>query len=211
VSSEYSRVSFIPSANFFVGGTLILPRLKLNLNPFIVYSSGRPFNIVTGRDTNGDGLFTERPAFASAQTEPADLRQTRFGDFDLNPRPGQELIPRNYGMGPSFFSVNLGISRSFAFGNVPAPPPPKAAAPAPAQAAGAKPANGPRPEKKYTITFSVNIQNLFNTTNLAQPIGNLSSPRFGESFSTAGSFGFGPSGSAAAGNRRIQLQLRFGF
>jgi hypothetical protein len=212
VSSEYSRVSFIPSANFFVGGTLILPRLKVNLNPFIVYSSGRPFNIVTGRDTNGDGLFTERPAFASGQTDPADLRQTRFGDFDLNPKLGQELIPRNYGMGPSFFSVNLGISRSFAFGNVPAPP--AAAAPKPAAAAppaGARPANGPTPEKKYTLTFSVNIQNLLNTTNLAQPIGNLSSPRFGESFSTAGSFGFGPSGSAAAGNRRIQLQVRFGF
>ncbi len=36
---------------------MILPKLKVNFNPFIVYSSGRPFNIVTGRDTNGDGLF----------------------------------------------------------------------------------------------------------------------------------------------------------
>ncbi|HEU4510562.1 MAG TPA: TonB-dependent receptor [Pyrinomonadaceae bacterium] len=215
LTSEYSRVSFIPSANFFVGGTLVLPKLKVNLNPFIVYSSGRPFNIVTGRDTNGDGVFTERPAFATAQTLPENLRQTRFGDFDLSPAPGQELIPRNYGVGPSFFSVNLGISRSIMFGNVPAPaaaPQPAGAAPAgqPAQG-GARPAGGPSPEKRYTLTFSVNIQNLLNNTNLSQPIGNLSSPRFGESFSTAGSFGFGPSGSAAAGNRRIQLQLRFGF
>ena len=61
LTAEYSRVAFIPSGNFFVGGTMILPRLKVNLNPFIVYSTGRPFNIVTGRDTNGDGLFTERP------------------------------------------------------------------------------------------------------------------------------------------------------
>ena len=219
LAPEYSRVSFIPSANFFVGGTLILPKLKVNLNPFIVYSSGRPFNIVTGRDTNGDGVFTERPAFATAQTDPEDLRQTRFGDFDLGPEPGQELIPRNFGIGPSFFSVNLGISRSIAFGNVPAPAAaaakPAGAAPgggaAPAQPAGARPAGGPTPEKKYTLTFSVNIQNLFNNVNLSQPIGNLSSDRFGESFSTAGSFGFGPGGSAAAGNRRIQLQVRFGF
>jgi predicted DNA-binding transcriptional regulator YafY len=29
--------------------------------------------------------------------------------------------------------------------------------------------------------------------------------------STAGGFGFGPGGSAAAGNRRIQVQIRFGF
>ena len=198
---------------------MILPKLKVNLNPFIVYSSGRPFNIVTGRDTNGDGVFTERPAFATANTDPEDLRQTRFGDFDLTPDPGQELIPRNLGVGPSFFSVNLGISRSFAFGNVPAPAnaakpagaAPSAAAATPAPAAGARPSGGPSPEKRYTLTFSVNIQNLLNNTNLSQPIGNLSSPRFGESFSTAGSFGFGPGGSAAAGNRRIQLQLRFGF
>jgi hypothetical protein len=218
LTSEYSRVSFIPSANFFVGGTLVLPKLKVNLNPFIIYSSGRPFNIITGRDTNGDGVFTERPAFATAQTLPENLRQTSFGDFDLSPAQGQELIPRNYGIGPSFFSVNLGISRSIAFGNIPAPAaaPTSAAAGAAPPAAqpaqgGARPAGGPSPEKRYTLTFSVNIQNLLNNTNLSQPIGNLSSPRFGESFSTAGSFGFGPGGSAAAGNRRIQLQVRFGF
>ena len=195
---------------------MILPKLKLNFNPFIVYSSGRPFNIVTGRDTNGDGLFTERPAFATAQTDPADLRKTRFGEFDLSPAAGQELIPRNYGMGPGFFSVNLAISRSFMFGNVPAPPAASGAAPGGAPTAGApagaaKPANGPTPEKRYTLTFSVNIQNLLNHTNLATPVGNLSSPRFGESTATAGSFGFGPSGSAGAGNRRIQVQVRFGF
>jgi hypothetical protein len=223
-SSEYSRVGFIPSANFFVGGTMILPKLKVNFNPFIIFSSGRPFNIVTGRDTNGDGLFTERPAFATSATASSDLRKTRFGDFDLNPAPGQALIPRNYGMGPSFFSVNLGISRSFMFGNVPAaaaapgagqgarPAAAGPAQPAATQPAGAaKPSGAATPEKRYTLTFSVNIQNLLNNTNLSNPIGNLSSPRFGESTSTAGSFGFGPGGSAAAGNRRIQVQVRFGF
>jgi hypothetical protein len=61
------------------------------------------------------------------------------------------------------------------------------------------------------VTFSVNIQNRLNKTNLSQPIANLSSPPFGESISSAGSFGFGPSGSAAAGNRRIQLQVRLVF
>ncbi|HEX6730166.1 MAG TPA: hypothetical protein VF074_09155, partial [Pyrinomonadaceae bacterium] len=142
-SIEYSRVGFIPSGNFFMGGTLVLPKLKLTLNPFIVMSMGRPFNIVTGRDTNGDGLFTERPAFATDATNPADLRRTKFGDFDLAPDPGQPLIPRNYGLGPRFFSVNLGISRSFSFGNMPIP----AAAPSQANAAPAStsPANAAKP------------------------------------------------------------------
>ena len=63
-------MGFIPGANFFFGGTMILPKLKLNFNPFVIYSTGRPFNIITGRDTNGDGVFTERPAFATAQTDP---------------------------------------------------------------------------------------------------------------------------------------------
>jgi hypothetical protein len=224
-TNEYSRVGFIPSFNFFTGGTIILPKLKVNLNPFIVISSGRPFNIVTGRDTNGDGLFTERPAFATVQTDPADLRHTKFGDFDLNPGPGQALIPRNYGIGPSFFSVNLGISRAIAFGEVPAaanlgpsqPAGNKAAAVASAKpdatkAAGTgKPSAAPPAEKRYTLTFSVNIQNLLNSTNLNQPVGNLSSPQFGLSTATNGSFGFGPSGSSAAGNRRIQGQIRFSF
>lgn len=222
-TSEYSRVSFIPGANFFVGGTLLIPKLKVNLNPFIVFQSARPFNIVTGRDTNGDGLFTERPAFATAQTDPANLKRTRFGDFDLSPAAGQALIPRNYGMGPGFFAVNLGISRSFTFGSLPATaaaaqqpakPADTAKASATNQSATAKPGsanNAPTPEKRYNLTFSINIQNLLNSTNLNQPIGNLSSPRFGESTATLGSFGFGPSGSAAAGNRRIQFQARFTF
>jgi hypothetical protein len=207
LTNEYSRVAFIPSYNFFVGGTVSLPKLKLTLNPFIVMSAGRPFNIVTGRDTNGDGLFTERPAFATESTNPADLRRTRFGDFDLNPAPGQALIPRNFGNGPGFFSVNLGISRSFAFGDSPQ----GAVAPSSTASGQGRPAGGPAPEKRYNITFSINVQNLLNRTNLSQPIGNLSSPRFGESTATAGSFGFGPGGSAAAGNRRIQLQMRFNF
>src|SRR5215213_9652768 len=214
VSSEYSRVSFIPGANFFLGGTMILPKLKLNFNPFVIYSSGRPFNIITRRDTNGDGVFTERPAFATAQTDPANLRQTPIGDFDLAPAPGQELIPRNYGMGPGFFAVNLGISRAISFGNVPGPA--AAAAPPAAAAGGTQPAptganrsaSGPAPEKRYTVTFSVNIQNLLNHTNLTNPIGNLSSPQFGQSISSAGGSG-GPGSSA--GNRRMQVQIRFGF
>jgi hypothetical protein len=218
-TGDYARMAFIPSGSFFFGGTLIVPRLKLNLNPFVVYSTGRPFNIVTGRDTNGDGVFTERPAFAGATTNPSDLRKTRFGDFDLNPLVGQELIPRNYGLGPGFFAVNLSLSRSIQFGDMPAPA--AAAAPAggtpapaststPAAATTAKP-TAPAPEKRYTLTFSVNVQNLLNTTNLNQPIANLSSNRFGESTSVAGGFGFGPGGSSAAGNRRIQVQLRFSF
>jgi hypothetical protein len=69
-------------------------------------------------------------------------------------------------------------------------------------------------EKKYTLNVGIFFQNLLNNVNLAPPIGNLSSPLFGQSQSVAGSFGGfggGGPGSANAGNRKISLSLRFNF
>lgn len=76
------------------------------------------------------------------------------------------------------------------------------------------------------MQFSVNFQNLFNRVNLATPVGNLSSPFFGQSLSLAPSFGgfgggggggggaFGGGGSgggSGVGNRRVTAQVRFNF
>jgi hypothetical protein len=56
------------------------------------------------------------------------------------------------------------------------------------------------------------VQNLFNHLNAGQPVGNLSSPLFGHSVSTAGRFGFGGfNGIQTSGSRRVEIQLRFGF
>jgi len=67
--------------------------------------------------------------------------------------------------------------------------------------------------KKYTVTASVQASNALNHTNLGPPVGNLSSPYFGESVSLAS--GFGPPGGGSGGtptyNRKITLQLRFTF
>jgi hypothetical protein len=53
----------------------------------------------------------------------------------------------------------------------------------------------------------VNAQNLLNRNNPGPPVGNLGSPYFGQSLATAGGFG----GGGAAGNRRIELEVRLGF
>jgi hypothetical protein len=68
---------------------------------------------------------------------------------------------------------------------------------------------------KYSLNVSINAQNLFNHTNLATPVGVLTSSNFGQSLGLAGGFG-GPfgggfGGSSGAGNRRIYLRLRFTF
>ena len=59
---------------------------------------------------------------------------------------------------------------------------------------------------RYNLTFSVNARNVFNNVNVGTPIGNLSSPLFGEANSLAGQ----PYSSSTA-NRRIDLQLQFTF
>ena len=68
-------------------------------------------------------------------------------------------------------------------------------------------------EKRYNLNVSINFQNLLNRVNLGTPVGNLSSPSFGESLGLGGAFGGfgGGGGSTGAGNRRIYAQLRLNF
>ncbi|HEX8174471.1 MAG TPA: carboxypeptidase regulatory-like domain-containing protein [Pyrinomonadaceae bacterium] len=236
LNGDFGRVAFFPRHRAFFGGSFTFERLRLTLSPTIVASTGNFFNIITGRDNNGDSIFNDRPAFVSATTKPEDIRETRFGTFDINPAVGTPLIPRNYGEGPSFFIVNLNMSRSIGFGDMPGA---NSAAPGPqgggqrgggggggggprggtgpvagggAGAGARRPASAPV-EKRYNLTFTANIINIFNRTNLCAPVGNLSSPAFGQSTSTTGPFGgcgFGGN-NQSAGNRRIQLGVRFNF
>jgi hypothetical protein len=117
LSGEYGRTSFDTRHRFILFASLGVPKLKLSLTPFVIANTGRPFNIITGADNNGDGIINDRPAFADALTSAADLRHTPFGDFDINPKAGQRIIPRNYAEGPGFFAVNLRVGRAFSFGD----------------------------------------------------------------------------------------------
>jgi Carboxypeptidase regulatory-like domain len=65
---------------------------------------------------------------------------------------------------------------------------------------------GERSGQKYNLTFSANARNIFNKVNPAPPVGNLSSPKFGESVALAG----GPFNTQSA-NRRIDFQMMFAF
>jgi len=114
LSSEYGRASGDVRHRFVMTGNF---RIKwgVSLNPFVIVSSGRPFNITIGRDQNGDTLFTERPAFATDLARPSVV-VTKFGTFDVNPLPGAQIIPRNYGEGPGSTSINLRVSKTFGWG-----------------------------------------------------------------------------------------------
>lgn len=235
LTGEFGRASFDIRHRFTIFGTINLPWWKVVLNPFVIANTGTAFNITTGQDRNLDRQFNERPSFAgpNADCSAENIRCTRFGNFNLTPLPGETIVPRNFGQAPGAFVANLRISRTFAFGtinrgNAAAARPAGAGQPAAGNAgpAGGGPrvaAAGPGPqggggaapsEKRYNLNVSINFQNILNRVNLGVPVGNLSSPNFGESLALGpifGGFGGPGGGSTGAGNRRIYAQVRLNF
>jgi hypothetical protein len=225
LTREYGRSSMDVRHRFVVGGS-IATKWSIRFSPFIIARSGSPFNITTGRDSNGDTVFVDRPAIATDLTNP-DTVMTPFGAFNPNPLPGQVLIARNYGQGPGFFSVNLRMGKVFGFG----PHRETAASSTGGRGGGGGGGGGDHgggrggmrmggggggfhgifsdgsTDRRYNLSVAVSARNLLNTTNEGAFTGNLTSPFFGRANSLAGSFG----PAAAAGNRRIELQMRFTF
>jgi hypothetical protein len=183
---EYGR-SLMDIRHNFTMGARFDAFWGIRVNPFVTFRSGVPFNITTGLDNNGDTIFNDRPAFADDPEEPGVV-VTRFGAFDPTPEAGDIIIPRNYGRGPSYFNVNLRLAKEFDFG----------------------PKGDRDDDGRYSIELAAQIQNIFNITNLGNPVGNLRSSFFGEPVSLAGWFGRG-GGSPTAGNRRVRLSVEFNF
>ena len=221
---DYGRASFDYRNRIFMISTFSLPR-GFRLSPYFIASSGPPFNISTGQDIFGDARFTARPAFATCSATPAtNIVQTSFGCFDTSPQPGQPLIPINYAEGPGRFTLNARLSKTFGFGKTKE----ASAAGGPSGLGGGGtfgrgPGMGGRggggggrgrdggfdqgaTNRRYSLTFAISTRNVFNKVNVATPIGDLSSPLFGQSNGIAG----GPYGNNTA-NRRIDLQVTFGF
>lgn len=208
-SNEWARSPFGGLSFVHFGGSYQAPR-GFTINLFGVANSGNPFNITTGRDTNGDTFFNERPAFATDLNKPGVV-VTPYGALDPNPLPGQPIIPRNFGRGPGFASTSLSLAKVFKFGPAIEPKTPPAGAPRTTDAGAAQTPPKPPPiQRPYTLAFSVNVNNLFNRTNLATPIGNMTSPYFLKSPSASNNFFFGPGG-GSSGNRVISLRVRFSF
>ena len=213
LDGEFGRSRLDSRHRFFLGASYNAP-LGLRIRPFFIFRSGTPFNITTGQDANGDTLFNERPTFAQlfARCSALSLADsfcdpTGVGNLD-------SIVPRNYGSGPDFFIMNLRTSKSFSFGKR-----------SDGSSAGVGrqwrgrwggPFGGGRRggrggnDAKYELEFTVQVRNVLNNTNFSNPVGNLSSPFFGQSLSTAGGFGFGR-GRSSGGNRRIELEVEFSF
>jgi len=233
--ADYGRAGFDVRHRVLLGGTIGLPK-AFRLNPFMVVSSGQPYNVTVGQDLNGDSIFNDRPGFVSTATCPAvkitsPLACTPLGTFNLT--GAGPIVPINYGTGPTLFTLNLRLSKTIGFGKEQGGP----------SAAGGGGQGGPgggggrggpgggggglggrglsggggpggggpfglggTTTRRYNLTFSVAARNLFNHVNLAPPVGTLTSLLFAQSNALAA----GPFSSGSA-PRRIDLQVLFSF
>jgi hypothetical protein len=229
IPSSYGRASFDIRNRVFLGGSFALP-FAFRLSPFIIASSGTPFNITVRDDLNDDSIFNDRPGFVSTTTCPtsttltptSNVYCTPLGTFNATPTASQKIVPINYPTGPSHATVNLRLTRTFGFG-------PKTKGSTGNQEPGGGggggggghgggmrgPIFGGRPggsssetsDHRYSISFSASARNAFNKVNFGNPSGILGS-RF---FDTPNSLASGGPFSNGAANRRIDLIATFNF
>ena len=215
---DYGRASYDVRNRVFLGGTIGLP-YAFRISPFMIASSGIPFNITTGGDPYADSVYNVRPALASCTSTGAI--QTKYGCFAIPATaeiPTYTPIPTYFGEGPGRFSLNLRLSKTFGFGPVlEGAGNTGSGGPMGGGTFGRGPGGGGRggggrgmdagaTNRRYALTFSVIARNVFNDVNVLPPIGNLSSPLFGESNGLAGR-----PYSDSTSNRRLDLQVTFTF
>jgi len=217
LDQDYGRAAYDIRHRVFFGGSISGP-YGFRLSPFLIAASGLPYDVTIGQDLNGDSIYNDRPSFSGLCSQPT---QPCF--YNTNPGPTDPRVPINSLTGPTQFVLNLRLSKTFGFGkeNASANGQPNGPGGGGGHRGGGGggggfgrgpgagiatifgPANTGR---RYNLTFSVNARNVLNRENLAIPVGNLSSPNFGNSVALAG----GPFSSQAA-SRKLELQASFSF
>jgi len=208
---DYGRASFDIRNRATIGGSIALP-YGFRLSPFMVTSSGSPYNISLSQDLIGSSQFNQRPAFASSLSNPADVVTVPgFGSFDTVPLRGEKLVPVNFLTGPNRFTLNLRLGKTFSFG--------KEIGSQDGNTGGLRGGGGAMggigrgTNRHYGITFSVNARNVLNNVNLATPSAVLSPPTTTSPASFSSFFGVSNAlaGGSPSSNRQIYLQASFSF
>jgi hypothetical protein len=120
-------------------------------------SGGHPYNITTGTDNNGDGVFNDRPSYAPASASGSGVFPTRFGLLTSNTVNG--TVPRNLGTMPATTHLDMNLSRLFTL--------------------NPKDKDHPR-----SLTFNARSANLLNHTNVTAVNTVLSSSNIGQPITT---------------------------
>ena len=149
---EIARPSWQATHHLIAFTNYVLPR-AVNLSIQFDSASGLPYNVTTGFDNNGDGVFNDRPVFS---TNPTDtLYPTRFGT--LSPDATGTSIGRDAGTLPWNVHLDANLSRSFAL-------PHKAG------------------KEAQNLALNVRSTNLLNHTNVTAVGGVLGSPLFAQPY-----------------------------
>jgi len=124
IQQNYGRAGFDVRNRLVIIGNWNLPH-RISLSPFVVASSGSPFNITVAQDLFGTGaLDNARPALAAAgatcstPAAPTPVVCTALGNFNTLPASAQSIIPPNGYDNPGQFTFNLRLAKTFGFGKV---------------------------------------------------------------------------------------------
>jgi hypothetical protein len=155
-SGEVARPSWEATHQVIAFTNYVLPR-AVNLSFQFNAASGMPYNITTGFDNNGDGVFNDRPVFAAGQSGDAEVPvyETRFGL--LSPEGPGTSIGRDAGTLPWNVHLDANLSRNFVL---------------------------PHRAGKAGSSLNVNLRstNLLNHNNVLAVGGVLGSPLFGQAY-----------------------------
>jgi hypothetical protein len=149
-SGEFVQPSWLSTNRIFGFGQISLP-WKVNFTTFLNASSGKPFDVTTGSDLNGDGVFNDRPGVVSGPAP--DAVATPFGYLTLSGRGA--VLPRDIGRMPATEGLDLSLSRKYALKS-----------------------DGSSLDSVPTLTVNLKATNALNHTNVSQVDGILNSPLF---------------------------------
>jgi hypothetical protein len=221
IRQDYGRAAFDVRNRVVIIGNWNLPH-QFTLSPFLVASSGSPFNVTVGQDLFGTGSFNARPALGSScvVSPTCPLGTT----FNSDPTTAQSIILPYAYENPGQFTFNLRLSKTFSFGReIQGRTSTGGGFGGPGGGGGGPGGGGGRggggggglggrglsgggggggffgggatnSNRRFNLTFSANARNLFNDVNLGPRIGTIGSPLFGQSNSIGGLFGGGPGG-----------------
>ena len=205
IGKDFGRANFDTRYRLFLFGSLNLPH-TITVSQMLILSAGTPYNITTGT-VNLSGQQNSRPALVTPDTLGAKTI-AGCGSF-VAPPSGTTYtpIPINLCTGPSQFTTNVRLTKTFGFG-------PETRAPAgsqgqgqqqggpggPGGGGGGRGGGGDRGRggpggfgggagstgRRYNLAFGVQVLNLFNNEDLSTPIGTLTSQNFGRSTQLAG-------------------------
>ena len=118
IAADYGRTTFDVKNRIFLAGSITLPKY-IQFSPFFLAQSGTPYNITTGSDNNQDTFYNDRPNLVTGVAPNGSTIKSIPGCGTFA-QPGivggAPVVPINYCTGPSLYTFNLRVTKTFGFG-----------------------------------------------------------------------------------------------